>query len=417
MNFTEFQAGVQQVRKLIVGSQLQDFSIQGRDLVLLFYKGKPTALRISLSTPPVLFFELENFKLDGDSQKLPMALFLSRHFLRKVISEVKSRDEWGRRFEIVFHSEGDTPYYMQIVLVPGFQNVGLFAEDKKIYWLKPKSLSESVIETKNDVVEFRSLDKIREEWYGKMNTSMTNPTEKDWKIEVQKKIKKKTEAIEKILQQSEENEKSVRRLYEVGELLKYKSIDELNDDDKNWIRVKESRDWNREQIFKKAKAMSTKKAGMASRIQVLTDEISKLIKSLEGPAPEVKHNISIAGKARVDTRKLEIDKTLSLYMGKNAKDNVQLLKSSQPWELWFHLKDFPSAYAITRRNKGVPIGHTELIKMAAWFAKECFKNNKEKSPTHIEVVYTECRYVKLLKGDRLGRVSYTNGIILRVSTS
>ena len=102
-------------------------------------------------------------------------------------------------------------------------------------------------------------------------------------------------------------------------------------------------------------------------------------------------------------------------MGKNAKDNVQLLKSSQPWELWFHLKDYPSAYAITRRNKGVTIAHNEMIKMATWFATECFKNKKEKSPTHIEVIVAETRFVKLLKGDRLGRVTYTNGKTLRIS--
>jgi hypothetical protein len=417
MNFIEFQASIERIRALIVGSQFQDFAVQDKDLLLLFYTHKAHVLRISLKTPPVLFFEHENFKLERQSAKIPMALFLGRHFLKKTVTDVKYSNDWGRRFEIHFDNEGQ--FWLDFTLVPGFQNVGLFASDegkpKKVYWNKPRELLGVAKETTTEVSDFRSLEAIRDEWYGEIKTPNQEAPEKDWQTDVKKKIAKKTDAIEKIKNQGAENEFIVERLYAIGERLKYDA--KLEAEDQFWLNSQQIKEANREQVFKKAKVLAAKKEGMAHRISMLEKEILDLAQSLDGPAPEPKHKISIAGKADVDTRKLEVDRNLSLYMGKNAKDNVQLLKSSQPWELWFHLKDYPSAYAITRRNKSVTVGHTELVKMASWFAKECLKNHKEKLVGHIEVIYAECRYVKLLKGDKLGRVSYTNAKTLRVSTA
>lgn len=411
MNFLEFQAGIERVRDFLIGSQLQDFSIEDKDLILLFYAGKPRVLRLSLKSPPVFFLEPDVFKLNADSRTVPMALFLSRHFLRKEVTEVRSLDEWGRRFEIYFESKDEKPFFMDVTLVPGFQNIGLFAADKRIHWQKPRALSETFLETKGEVAEFRSLDKIREQWYDESKLSAKAPIEKDWKQEIGKVIQKKTEAIQKIRQQAEDNEMTAQQFYRIGELLKYKSHEDLDDSDKVI-----SKGLEREQLFKKGKALIAKKVGMTQRLRILESEIESLSLNLNSPKPPAsKHNTSISGKVAVETRKLEVDKSLSLYMGKNAKDNVQLLKSSQPYELWFHLKDYPSAYAITRRNKSTPVDHAELVKMSTWFAKECFKNKKEKSPTHIEVIYTECRFVKLLKGDRLGRVTYTNTKTIRVT--
>lgn len=415
MNFLEFQAAVERLRSLLLNAQLQDFAVEEKDLVLLFYAGKSFALHISLRTPPVIFFEYDAFKLSQDTRKSPIGLFLGRHFLRKSVSEIRHKDDWGRRVELHFNVDHQETFYIEITLVPGFQNIGVFAENKRIFWQKPRKLPDSISELKTDVLEFRSLDQIREEWYGQGKTGDKLSTEKDWKKEVQKKILKKSEAIEKIINLDLENKNSVQAYYKVGELLKYQSIAELSVEDKKWINDQQTREWNREHLFKKAKAMASKKSGMAARIEVLSREIAELTDSLDGPPPEPKHNISVAGKVSVETRKLEVSGTLSLYMGKNAKDNVQLLKSSQPWEIWFHLKDYPSAYAITRRNKGVLIEHGDMIKMAVWFAKECFKSKKEKLPTHVEIIYAETRFVKLLKGDRLGRVTYANGKTLRIS--
>lgn len=413
MNFLEFQSAIERIRKLIVGIQLQDFVVQEKDLLLLFYASKSCVLHLSLRVPPVVFFEKEDFKLSKNSLKIPLALFMAKHFLRETVSEVRHKNEWGRRFEIHFDSEKR----IEITLVPGFQNVGLYIQEskkeKKVFLNKPKDLPPLTIESDDNVSDFRSIESIRDEWYSGLRPVEKASEDQNWKLDVEKKIRKKTEAIEKIRQQTTENQSSVARLYELGEQLKYQTFGMLEKEEQDWLRT-QTKEKDRESIFKKAKSLAGKSDGMEQRIQVLLEEIQTLNQSLLGSAPQPKHKISVAGKLDVATRKLEIHSGLNLYMGKNARDNVQLLKSSQPWEVWFHLKDYPSAYAITRRNKSTTLEHSELIKMAVWFAKECFKNHKEKAPAYIEVVYTECRYVKLLKGDKLGRVTFTNSKTLRV---
>lgn len=425
MSFVEFQIGVDRLRKLIVETQLQDFSVQDKELLLIFYANKSLVLRLSLRTPPVFFIETADFKLDRNSQKVPLSLFLNKHFLRKKVIDVKYLEEWGRKFEIHLEDEIKNSCIIEVILVPGFQNVALFTKDegksKKIYWNKPRELGGLSFENNADVSGFRSLEAVREEWYEERSTNHKKMSavseEPDWQREIHKKIKKKTDAIGKIKQQSVENEATVTRLYEIGELLKYQALETLDEVHQNWLARQQFKDVDRDSIFKKAKTLASKKEGMADRIDVLSAEINILTESLHQAPPLPKHKISLVSKADVNTRKLAVSPTLNIYMGKNAKDNVQLLKSSQPWELWFHLKDYPSAYAITRKNKATAVSHAELVKMATWFAKECFKNNKEKAPQYIEVIYTECRFVKLLKGDKLGRVTHTNIKTLRVSTT
>lgn len=421
MNFIEFGAGVDRIRQVTLGGQLQDFSISDKEILLLFYTNKPLLLRISFKTPPVFFFESENFKLNKNTLKTPLALFLAKHFLRKSLVDVRYQEEWGRKFEMFFQGDEKTTYRLEVVLVPGFQNFSMYVETdrkgKKVHWQKPRPLAETVSENHSEVLDFRSLEKIREEWYGEIKTGPSATPEADWKQELTKKIKKKSDAIEKILLQNVDNEMLTARLYDLGETLKYKSMDEVSDEDRPWIQSKQSREWNRENVFKKAKSLIAKKEGTRERVGILREEISALYRSLESDIPPLKHKISPVGTVAIDTRKLEVGSNLSLYMGKNAKDNVQLLKSSQPWELWFHLKDYPSAYAITRKSKTTEVVQSQLVKMAAWFVKECFRNKKETLPSLVDVIYTECRFVKLLKGDRLGRVTYTNEKILRVPTT
>lgn len=421
MSFLEFQAGVERINAILRGSQLQDFIIEDRDIIFLFYNKKTTPLRLSFRTPPLFFLESDSFKLGNDSKKTPIALFLKSHFLRKTVSAIKHETDWGRRFEIHFAGGASETFYIEVILVPGFQNLGLYAtdkrNDKKIFWQKPKELPDTIVDNQVQRSDFRSLDGIRQEWYSESKTNPVAPSKDSWKQDIEKKIQKKIQAIEKIKTQSEENGHIVKRLYDIGERLKYQDINQLDAEDRKWIQGLKGQDWNRDQIFKKAKLINAKKTGILARIEILQAEIESLSKDLDGSAPVGKHNISVVSKGDIDTRKLEVSNELSLYIGKSAKDNIQLLKNSKSWEIWFHLKDYPSAYAITRRNKGVPVSSSDLVKMATWFAKECFKSKKEKSPAYIEVIYTEIRFVKLVKGDRLGRVTHANTKTLRVSTT
>ena len=87
---------------------------------------------------------------------------------------------------------------------------------------------------------------------------------------------------------------------------------------------------------------------------------------------------------------------------------MDLLRRSKPHDLWLHLKDYPSAHAIIHKQKDQKIADTDIMKVAGWLVKEGFSEKKSKPSGKFAVVIVECRHVKPLKGDKLGRVTYHN---------
>ena len=108
-------------------------------------------------------------------------------------------------------------------------------------------------------------------------------------------------------------------------------------------------------------------------------------------------------------RKMQIEESgLVAYMGKSAGDNMDLLRRSKPFDLWLHLKDYPSAHAIIHKQKDQKINDADIMKIAAWLVKEGLSEKKTQAGGKFSVVMVECRHVKPLKGDKLGRVTYHN---------
>jgi predicted ribosome quality control (RQC) complex YloA/Tae2 family protein len=103
------------------------------------------------------------------------------------------------------------------------------------------------------------------------------------------------------------------------------------------------------------------------------------------------------------------------YMGRSAKDNLALLRSAQAWDLWLHLKDYPSAHVIIRRPRGQEISQEEIARTARWLAQEATASKRElRAGDTFEIQFAECRYVRPIKGDRLGRVTVLNPKVLRL---
>ncbi len=53
-------------------------------------------------------------------------------------------------------------------------------------------------------------------------------------------------------------------------------------------------------------------------------------------------------------------------MGKNAGENLKLLRQAKSWDLWIHLKDYPSAYAILQKPKDKNVSDQVLIQASQW---------------------------------------------------
>ncbi|NUM57010.1 MAG: DUF814 domain-containing protein [Bdellovibrionaceae bacterium] len=434
INFQEFERIVDNLRSKLCGAQLQEVFHFERGLVLGFYLRRPMWLLIELTAKPViLLFDKTKPPIAKSPKPKPLTLFINSHFKNKYLKTVCYEAGWGRRLILDFsiQPEGeskvqDSNLFCDLILIPNNPNFIARAMDKKISWNKVKDfsqLNQDRYSTQGDFTadEFRSPEVILEEWLdsglfssyaksGDGNASHNQVKVKDdkefWFEKNQKDIAKKKMAIEKIKESVISNQE--KNYYEVGEFLKTHSLELLPKEWNSFIDFSKSKSWNRENIFQKAKNVQKKREGAEERIHILEKEISLLeCQTYEDYLQKKKHNISKLSSKEMSLRKLDISQQAIAYMGKNASENMKLLKESQSWDLWFHFRDIPSSFVIVRKNKNYSLSQVELIKVIDWFVKESFRNKKTSIVTDMDVIYTECRYVKPIKGDKLGRVNYS----------
>lgn len=115
---------------------------------------------------------------------------------------------------------------------------------------------------------------------------------------------------------------------------------------------------------------------------------------------------SVSGRLR---KKYIPELEITAYMGKSAADNMELLRRSKPHDLWLHLKDYPSSHAIIHLNKNQKIPESAVLSIGQWLLKEGVQEKYVRGGGKFSVMIVECRHVKPIKGDKLGRVTYHNG--------
>src|SRR6185312_17055747 len=105
-------------------------------------------------------------------------------------------------------------------------------------------------------------------------------------------------------------------------------------------------------------------------------------------------------KMEAHGRTLHLSEDLTAVMGKSAADNIKILRRARAWDLWFHLRDFPSSHAVLFRNKGAKVSDSTMFQVAAWFVRQHFGS---KAAGHVgekfDIIVTECRFVRPIKGD------------------
>jgi predicted ribosome quality control (RQC) complex YloA/Tae2 family protein len=85
-------------------------------------------------------------------------------------------------------------------------------------------------------------------------------------------------------------------------------------------------------------------------------------------------------------------------VGKNAKDNWNILDEAEPCDIWFHLENTSSPYIILE-VKNYDIISLDIITECA---KLCKEKSKEKQSNKVSVIYTTVSNLK--KGNNLGSV-------------
>lgn len=446
-----------------VGAQLQEVQVDGRALedgghepksirLGFFWSGGIRWLVFDylIHAPCVVLFD----GMDGvpvappkpTKIRRPIELFLRSAFVGKRLMEVSVSREGGRTLVLKFQSE---PFAsrLEFNINPRSRNLTAVMYEDVRGKVKEKQLSEfkpvsGDVSSRSLAGTFRSRSQLALEWLqtnlrpnvqtvksedAGSGLSQRVITPRD--LDREKVLAKRRRALEKVRSEILQKETSPAR--DIGEWLKEsQSLDSkpLNGkaDWENYIDRRKSFSANLEQLFRLAKSHERKLEGTKARARELELEIEKLESgeaTVKGrrQARDLSHSTSatagrdLFSQAGARGRKVELAADLILYIGKNGAENLSILRKAQPFDYWMHVKDQPGAHGIIRRARGREVGDSEFSKAGIALLEQSMKRRAIEMKGEVyDVLIVECRFVRPIKGDRLGRVQYSNDRVLRI---
>ncbi|MES2801815.1 MAG: NFACT RNA binding domain-containing protein [Bdellovibrionota bacterium] len=422
-SFSEFQTIIQFLHDELIGSQLQEVISTEDGLVFGFYRfvhePKAVWLVLDLDTQfPFVGLYPQNPWLKIKKTK-PVALFLNSHFKNTHLKDVQVLENFGRVAEFDF-SLPDKKLVLQVRLIPKQPNVIVTADEKSVSWDKPRDLVVATID-ENFESENRSIPFLFKQWFerrakAKVNESNVNsgqsPYEK-WMQQRKKDLQKK----QKALLQIDEQKMTLLKVpwVDIGNYLKTYGFKDLPLEWSPYVDFKQKASFSIEKAFEKSKQVAHKILGaderkkqIALEIELAMDVSEKRFQQhlSELAVKQAKQGLRKATEGSFRKLNIEGESPVSVLMGKNAGENLKLLRQAKAWDLWIHLKDYPSAYAILQKPKDKNVSDQVLIQASQWLVKESIKNKKHMDGAKLFVVIVECRHVKPIKGDKIGRVTY-----------
>lgn len=336
----------------------------------------------------------------------PLSLFLNSNAKNRYLQGITVDYDLGRVVDLTW-KDSETEIILRMILIPRAFNLiaTQMNTGKKISWFREQALTKAqnppyeII--KHDWEKFCADHSLFSE--KKKDSSRPEAIEKnksDFLSKLQKDLAKKTKAIQELSKQVDSQESVSLR--DQGELLKVQGA--------SGVEI--------EKIFQKAKQLDKKKLGATERIEILQLEVKKisdLIFQIESgdfdpiQIQKQKNNKSLQRRSQeigARGRRLQLPDQMRADVGKSAADNLLLLRGAKPWDLWMHLKDRPGAYAIISRNREQKVSIDVLQKVFEWLIK--MSGEKLEQGGKASVLLTECRFVKPIKGDKLGRVTHQN---------
>jgi predicted ribosome quality control (RQC) complex YloA/Tae2 family protein len=83
----------------------------------------------------------------------------------------------------------------------------------------------------------------------------------------------------------------------------------------------------------------------------------------------------------------------TINVGRNAKDNWDLIDKSKQEDIWFHVDDIPSCHVVlTIDDNKIP--HKSVINYCAFL---CKSNSKARYIKNISIIYTEIKNIRKSK--------------------
>ncbi|MBC7420156.1 MAG: hypothetical protein H7328_05460 [Bdellovibrio sp.] len=426
-SFFELKTLVEYLGEELEGAQMQEVMATEDGLVMTFYRftrePRTAYLVFDLDKPfPFVGLFMQN-PWNRLKKTKPVGLFLNAHAKNLYVKDMKLVESLGRVARLRL-AHGDDNCELELRLIPRQPNLMIHKDKKNISWYPVQGLVENNPSAiPNDQEEQRSIPFLMNQWLarrgasGKEKTagqaaSSLSPFEK-WKKNRERDIEKKTKALDGIQTQVEKFRSEPWAA--VGEFLKNEGLKNLPAEWSTYVNFTKSVSQNMQNCFDKAKSAKTKVLGAMKRVEFIKEELLALedLSDQKFQSFLKKHNNlknkPQARKIEGRFRKQSIEESgLVAYMGKSAADNIDLLRKSKAWDFWMHLKDYPSAHAIIHRQKDQSVSDKDMAHFASWLVKEGLGDKKAQMGGKFSVVVVECRHVKPLKGDKLGRVTYHN---------
>lgn len=395
LNFLEVNKIVEVLNKNLVAGRLQRVYSLPNGIVLEFYNNRINcSVVIEMGKVPFIIFKENKLKLNKIKPK-PVEIFLKSHFINSICLNVIQPKANERYLQLLFSEDR----YIEVQFAPNAKNISIFSGSKSIHLLKPKLLPTQVGDYQPEFV--RSYEEMSLEYEAlkrpKVETSPVINNKKPLKVDADiEKHNKKLKAYQAMVEFIDTYIGSWDELFE-GSLPKHLTAVWQTD-----LAVYANYDFAREKV----KALSLKLEGAYQQKQ----KVESSGPSKKNPALDT----SVYKSVDVKTRKLELESGAIALAGKSAKDNLLLLRKAKPWFIWMHLRDLPSTHVVITRNKAQKLLNSELVKVAQWLLSQQFKSKNQKKGEKYEVIYTECRYVKPIKGNKSGLVNYQNESTLMV---
>lgn len=428
-------AGIASDLQSLVGAQLQEAQQTETEIGLAFYHDRQMVwlwFDLDPRRPLVLRFE-DNLPISRAKQIKPLLLFVRAHLIGRRLQAVAMNVELGRVLEFDFHDPAGEVRRLEARLFPHGLNMTVVAGEKSLSLNKPKDVPSKPVQRIPDGASAsaepaRSWNEVRDEWLAlKQGTARpantgTSKDESDAdraKRTFEKALQKKTQALEKMRADIEAKGDPIWR--QAGDWLKTSGIETAPEKFQSCLDPKKSLAWNIENCFSKAKENERKIEGTKQRLRILETELADMIhKGPEGFRAEALKRVAAKGspganaktlleKSGARGRKFQIGDDLEAYIGKSAADNLALLRRAQPHDYWMHLRDYPGAHAIVRRPKNRTITDKEFNDIGRWVViQSLHKSEAELADGKYDLVLAECRHVRPIKGDKLGRVQFQN---------
>jgi predicted ribosome quality control (RQC) complex YloA/Tae2 family protein len=419
-SFLELKSLVEYLSDELEGSQLQEIMSTTDGMVMAFYRFNKNPRMSYLVLDLDKVFPFLGFFTENPWGRLkktkPVALFLSAHAKNQHFKNIQVFEDLGRVVRIELSEE----CRIEFRLIPKQANLIIEYKKKSISWYPVKELAQNDLKyTQKDEEEIRSISFMMSQWvarrgaYAKAETaSALSPFEK-WKKNKARDLEKKTKALAAIRKQIDQFKNEEWAL--VGEYLKMNGLKNLKPEWSVYIDFEKSVSANMQKCFEKAKAAKTKVLGAENRVLTLQQEIESLADLSEKKFEEhlqlmsSKKNKAPARVVEGRLRKIQLEESgLVAYLGKSAADNMDLLRKAKPYDIWLHLKDYPSAHAIIHKQKDQGVSDQDIYKVGSWLVKEGLSDKQIQQGGKFSIVFVECRHVKPLKGDKLGRVTFRN---------